>query len=414
MKTVKYKHLALFLLSVILLTGCTQTKEDQKKKSENASAGGFISKDMPMSQRMAESIIMRNPDLCMIDSKEPKWAYVPGLVGKAMIELWKKTGKQKYFDYAEAYADTIIDEDGWIHGQYERTKFNIDKINSGKILFELYDETQNEKYKKAIEVLRKQLEWMPRTTQGGFWHKRRYPWQMWLDGLYMGSPFYARYAMEFIDSESFNDVTKQFTLIAEKTYDQEAGLFYHGWDESRLQRWADPETGLSANFWSRAIGWYAMALVDVLDYLPQDHPKRDKIISIFKKLVDGIENYQDETGLWYQVVDQGNREGNYLEATGSSMFIYSIAKAVKKGYIDQSYFEIAEKSYQGLLNELIEVEDNGEVNLTQCCSGAGLGGEDPYRDGSYEYYINEEVVKNDGKGTGPFIMASLLMEEMTE
>ncbi len=409
------KQVLLYVIAGVMMliaTGLhkkTNLKTEGEKKVEKV-----VAEDMPMSKRMAESIMIRNPHLFMVDFEFPKWAYVPGLVGKAMIDLWKATGERKYYEYVKAYVDTIIDEKGVIHGRYKIDDFNIDNINSGKILFDFYQETKSEKYKKAIFTLRKQLEWMPRTTGGGFWHKRIYPWQMWLDGIYMGSPFYAQFIQEFGDEANYDDVANQIILIDEKTYDPQTGLHYHGWDESKIQRWADPKTGLSENFWSRAMGWYAMALVDVLDYFPKGHADRDEILEILGRVIDGLIKYQDKkTGLWYQVLDQGTREGNYLEASGSSMFVYTIAKAVKNGYIDKSYFEYAQKGYNGILNNLIRVDENGIVYLTQCCTSAGLGG-NPYRDGSYEYYINEEVVENDGKSIGPFLLAAVIMEEMEE
>ena len=402
-----YIMTGVMVLSVARSNTSAKRNPDESKKVKN-----LVAEDMPMSMRMAESTILRAPHLALMDFEHPKWAYVPGLIGKAMIELSKATGEKKYYEYARAYVDTIIDNEGVIHGKYKMDEFNIDNINSGKILFDLYQDTNNEKYKKAIFTLRRQLEWMPRTKDGGFWHKRIYPWQMWLDGIYMASPFYARFIEEFGNEANYDDVAKQIILIDEKTYDPDAALHYHGWDESRIQRWSDPETGLSPNFWSRAVGWYAMALVDVLDYFPQNHPDRNKILEILGRTVDGVINCQDEeTGLWCQVLDQAGREGNYLEASGSSMFVYTIAKAVKKGYIDKSYFKYAKKGYSGILEHLIRVEGNGMVNLAQCSTSAGLGG-NPYRDGSYEYYISEEIAENDGKSVGPFILASLLMEEM--
>jgi len=282
-------------------------------------------------------------------------------------------------------------------------------VNSGKFLFDLYENTKDERYLTAIKQLRDQLKTHPRTSEGGFWHKKRYPHQMWLDGLYMGAPFYAQYAAHFNQPELFDDVVKQFVLVHKYTYNPATGLNYHGWDESKEQKWADPKTGCSPHYWGRAEGWYAMALVDVLDYLPQNHSGRAKIIEILNQVSAGIKKHQDpKTGLWYQVLDQGNREGNYLEATGSSMFTYSLLKAVRKGYISKDYKTVALKAYSGILENLIKNNSDGTISLTKCCSVAGLGG-NPYRDGSYEYYIKEPVRDNDPKGVGPFIMASLEM-----
>jgi unsaturated rhamnogalacturonyl hydrolase len=223
----------------------------------------------------------------------------------------------------------------------------------------------------------------------------------------MGAPFYAQYAAVFNEPAIFDDVVNQFVTVHKHTYNPEIGLNYHGWDESKEQKWADPVTGCSPNFWGRAEGWYAVALVDVLDFIPQEHAGRINILEILKQVVAGIKKYQDpKTGLWYQVLDQGNRQGNYLEATASSMFTYALLKATRKGYINKEYKEIAIKAYSGILENLIKNNEDGTISLTKCCSVAGLGGI-PYRDGTYEYYIGEPVRDNDPKGVGPFIMASI-------
>ncbi len=230
---------------------------------------------------------------------------------------------------------------------------------------------------------------------------------MWLDGLYMGTPFLAQYASEMKEAAIYNDVVNQFVTVHNHTYNPKVGLNYHGWDESKQQKWADPVTGCSPNFWGRAMGWYAMALVDVLDYLPLDYPSRPKLLEILNQVAGGIKKYQDSaTGLWYQVLDQGNREGNYLEATCSSMFTYSLLKASRIGYISKDYQSVAIKAYNGILDNFIQDNGDGTISLTKCCSVAGLGG-NPYRDGSYQYYIKEPVLSDDPKGVGPFIMASI-------
>ena len=233
---------------------------------------------------------------------------------------------------------------------------------------------------------------------------------MWLDGLYMGAPFLAQYASVTDEKSIFDDVVNQFMIVHRHTYNSQIGLNYHGWDESRQQKWADPKTGCSPNFWGRAMGWYAIALVDVLDFLPLNHPGRPQLIGILNQVANGVKKYQDpKTGLWYQVLDQGHREGNYPEATASSMFTYALLKASRKGYIPIEYRAIAVKAYHGILKNMIQENADGTISLTGCCSVAGLGG-NPYRDGSYEYYIKEPVRADDPKGVGPFIMACLEMK----
>ncbi|UCH15717.1 MAG: glycoside hydrolase family 88 protein [Bacteroidales bacterium] len=399
--------LALVVLGVGLFAQNCKTPADNKNKSVVT-----IADTLPWAQKMAETLMADYEKLWQIENRDkPKWTYTHGLVSLAYLKLWKKTGDARYYEYAKGYVDALIDENGIIKG-YEIDKYNIDKINSGKILFIFYKETGDVRYKTAMDTLRKQLKDQPRTASGGFWHKKRYPHQMWLDGLYMGAPFYAQYGLEYNEPENFDDISYQILLIEEKTRDAKTGLLYHGWDESKQQRWSDPETGCSPNFWGRAMGWYSMALVDVLDFIPEDHEKRNEIITVIQRFVEAIVKVQDEeTGLWYQVLDQGDREGNFLEGSVSSMFSYSMLKAVKKGYIDKSYLEYAFKAYEGIINNLIKTDEQGKITITPVCAVAGLGG-NPYRDGSYDYYINERKRDNDPKATGPFIMASMLYDKM--
>lgn len=360
------------------------------------------------SVRTAETIMRRHPVLA------EKWNYEFGLVLKAIEGVWGKTGEERFFEYIKKNVDRFVDPEGKIR-TYRVDEFNLDQINAGKVLFSLYKKTGDERYKKAIRLLRGQLAEHPRTTEGGFWHKKIYPHQMWLDGIYMASPFYTEYAAFFAEPEIFADVVRQVLLVAAHTGDPKTGLFYHGWDESREQRWADPVTGCSSQFWGRAVGWFAMALVDILDFLPAGYPEKDKVTDIFRQLAPALAAVQDrKTGLWYQVLDQGGREGNYLEASASSMFVYAIAKGVRKGYIDPLFLSAAEKAYKGIISNLITVGDDGFVNLHQICSVAGLGrysNDRSYRDGSFGYYVSEPVVANDFKGIGAFILASLEMEE---
>lgn len=394
------KNITLVLSALMILLSCNST--NKKEKSDSALAPGDYS------VAMGETLLNKYPDLWSIeDRSEPRWTYTYGLISLAMIDLWEYTGEEKYLNYAKAYVDPLVDENGII-STYSKADYNIDKINSGKVLFRLYNLTGEAKYKTAMDTLRVQLREHPRTNIGGFWHKERYPHQMWLDGLYMGGPFYAQYALEFNEPESFDEVALWFMNMEKVARDSATGLLYHGWDESREQEWADKETGLSECFWGRGMGWYAMALVDVLDYFPKDHPQYDSIVDISKRFAEAITSVQDpEKGIWYQVLDQGSREGNYLEGSVSAMFSYFLLKAVNKEYIDKSiYLAPAKKAFEGSIENLVEVDSVGNINITPVCAVAGLGG-NPYRNGKYEYYINERLRDNDPKAVGPFIMAGI-------
>src|SRR5690606_21402096 len=268
---------------------------------------------------------------------------------------------------------------------------------------------KEEKYKKAAQRLREQITWQPRTKEGGFWHKHRYPYQMWLDGLYMAAPFYAQFSKTFNQPSYFDDVINQFVWMEQHARDNKTGLLYHGWDESKQQRWAHPQTGTSSEFWSRAMGWYAMGLVDVLDYIPKDHHRRKELINILQRLSTALKKYQDVSGVWYQITDKGTVQGNYLESSGSCMFVYAVAKGARMGYIDKDYLMVAKNGFDGIIKNFIETDKPGYVHLLKSCSGAGLGGT-PYRDGSFEYYINEPLRTDDLKAIGPFIQASIEIE----
>ncbi|AUD01333.1 glycoside hydrolase family 88/105 protein [Spirosoma pollinicola] len=368
--------------------------------------------DKPWSVRMADSDMIRNPKGWMLDfSKVPRWNYCHGLVCSALEQAWKESGDEKYYAYIKEYADDMINPDGTIK-TYTLEQYNIDAVNSGKFLFALYEKTHDPKYEKSLRLLRSQMLTHPRTSEGGFWHKKHYPHQMWLDGLYMASPFLAQYAQVFNEPTLFADVANQILLIDKHNKDPKTGLYYHGWDESKEQRWADKETGKSPHVWGRGMGWYAMTLVDVLDYFPEDHPQRKQIVAIANQLAQTLANYQDpQTGLWYQVMDVGKQDGNYLESSGSTMFVYFLIKAAKKGYIDQKYARVARKGYDGILLHFIKTEPSGQITITDACAGAGLGGT-PYRDGSYDYYCKEAKRDNDPKSVGPFIMLALEFEEM--
>ncbi len=400
----------LLMLSFSVLFYSCETKTDQK-----VSKASFINYDSSSEVRysvwMAESDMMRNPDPRLLDFREkPKWEYTNGLICSALLKVYGETGDQKFLDYTKYYYDSMITDNGSVL-TYKQTDYNIDRVNPGKALMELYKIDPKPEYLLVLDQLRDQMREHPRTSEGGFWHKKRYPWQMWLDGLYMGSPFLAQYGLEYNDPQLFDEVAKQVSLIEKYNFDSKTGLYYHGWDESREQQWADPNTGVSPNFWGRAMGWYAMALVDILDYMPEDHAQRQVILDAILTMAKGIEKYQDkDSGLWWQVLDKGAEEGNYLEASCSSMFSYFLLKSLKYGYLPTEYQEISDRAYEGIIRDFIQKNEDGSISLTNVCAVAGLGG-NPYRDGTYEYYVNEEKRDNDPKGVGPFIMASLLYEE---
>ena len=338
-----------------------------------------------------------------------KWDYTSGLFAHSLLQLDARLWVERYQPFVEKLIGSFIEPDGAIH-RYKLDDYTIDHIAPGKAVLRLYSLTGDERYRKAAALLRSQLATHPRTSEGGFWHKKRYPSQMWLDGLYMGEPFYAEYAYRFDERTSFDDIANQITTVAKHTYDAKTGLFFHGWDESREQVWANKETGASPNFWGRAIGWYAMSMVDVLDFFPADHPRRAEIITILNQLAQGIVSHQDPaTGLWYQIVDQGSRQGNYLEATASAMFVYSLAKAVNHGYLPADYTPAIHKAYAGLIAHCVTTDADGRVSLNHCCEVAGLSAD---RNGSFEYYVGEKIVANDLKGIGPLILAGIELEKL--
>jgi len=365
---------------------------------------------LKFSEEMADTVMTRWKDSWELQpGRTEKWSYDQGVVLKGMEGLWLNTADGKYFRFIQQSIDRFVNDDGTIRS-YTIDEYSIDNINNGRILLLLYNVTGQEKYRKAAALLREQLRTHPRTSDGGFWHKKIYPYQMWLDGLYMGEPFYAEYAAMFHDDAAFDDIAKQFVLMELHSRDAKTGLLYHAWDESRKQRWSNPATGRSPHFWGRAMGWYAMALVDTLDYFPQEHPKRRELIAILKRLAVAVERYQEpKSGLWYEVLDRGSAKGNYLEASVSCMFTYALAKGVRKSYLPASSLRVAQKGYAGIVRRFIKTDPGGQVNLEGTVSVGGLGG-NPYRDGSYEYYLSEKVVTNDPKGIGAFLMASNEME----
>jgi len=386
----------LFCLVGLMLCAPLYGSDDSDGKNP-ASIAGELSKQLV--QQFPDPWLMRESDGAY------RWSYTIGLVLLGMERLAGQDGDEQTERYIQRFADHYIQPDGSI-GTLDLTEFNIDSINSGKILFSLYERTGDERYRLAMQQLRRQLQWQPRTHSGGFWHKLKYPWQIWLDGIYMAQPFLAQYEASFGDDpQVFDDIVSQFVTIEAKTRDPATGLLFHGWDESRLQAWSNPESGLSPGFWSRAIGWYAMAIVDTLDYLPAGHPGHTALPAILQRLVDAMLPWQHESGLWYQVPDQGSLEGNWLETSGTSMMVYAVAKGVRQGVLDESYLGSARKGYAGLLRDVVSVHADGRVEVRDICRSAGLGG-DPYRDGSYQYYVSTDRVSDDAHGVGSFLLAA--------
>ncbi len=367
------------------------------------------------SVRLARDEMARRGDTLDYGVGPARWDYTTGLFDLALLRLAARTGDAAFAQQAERTIGSFVTPEGAIR-TYRAEDFNLDMILSGRAMFLLWDRTHDVRYRQAAALLRIQLDRQPRTSEGGFWHKQRYPDQMWLDGLYMAGPFYAEYAARTGEASAFDDVARQILVVGRHTYDPQTGLFRHGWDEARRQAWADPKTGMSPEPWGRSEGWYAMALVDVLDHLPATHPEVDAIAGMLRKLADGLVRWQDPaSGLWWQVLDKGGRTGNYLESSASSMFVYALAHAVNQGYLPRTFAAAAEKGYAGLIRDRVKVDAGGRVNLTQMCEVGGLGyttAAGRPRDGTFDYYVSEPIVANDLKGIGPFILAGIEMDRL--
>ena len=338
------------------------------------------------------------------EGKKASWNYIDGCMLTALMEMARITGEERYSDFVRECIDYFVNEEGEIR-TFKPDDCNLDDINEGRVLFELYESTGEEKYRKAAAFLREQLEEHPRTHEGNFWHKAIYPNQVWLDGIYMAQPFYALYEKHF-GSGDYADTVGQIKNVRTRMFSEEKGLYYHGYDASRTAFWADPVTGCSKNFWLRSLGWFAVALADLLDIL-SDGEQRDSLAAIFTELIRSIDRYADPaTGLFWQVPDQGGREGNYLETSGSAMVAYATLKGARLGYLDKEYAAKGRKTFDGIMEKYLTFTEDGALDLGGICLVAGLGPEtNRRRDGSYEYYISEPVVKNDAKGVAPFVLA---------
>ncbi len=363
----------------------------------------------PLSLQVVRSEMARCPEASYIDGQEGKlkWNYTTGLELKALLDA----APEEALSYVDAWYDAIIDSTGTIY-KYKKSNFSLDHVCPGRTLFQLYDITGKQKYKTAMDTLYSQILEQPRTPEGGFWHKAVYPEQMWLDGLYMGQPFYAEYTRRYVTdslerARNYADIVLQFQLVYEHTLDPETGLLRHAWDSSRSMFWCNAETGQSDHAWGRAMGWYAMALADVIEILPVSE-YADALIQLLGTVIDSIQVYADQqTGMWFQVLDRPYAEGNYLEATCSAMFVYAWLKGCRLGILGNQ--EGAVHAYESLLKTFVRTGQDGLVNLDQCCEVAGLGGKGNRR-GDYDYYIHEPIRSNDPKGMGPLIWAALEYE----
>ena len=366
--------------------------------------------ELPWSQRMADSTIKRWPQGKYLSEDKPwVWNYELGVLLQGMDDVWYHTADGAYYTYIKESIDPFINKDGSI-STYKPENNALDDLVLGRELLLLYGVTQDAKYYKAATLLRQQLTTHPRTADGGFWHKQRYPQQMWLDGLYMAEPFYAQYAATFNEPQDFEDITKQFVLMEQHSRDPKTGLLFHGWDETKQQRWANQTTGISPNFWARGMGWYMMALVDTLPYYSETDPGRANLLGILQRLATAVAKYQDkESGLWYEVVDKPGAKDNYVESSAACMFTYALAKGVRLGYLPETYSTNASRAYQGILKQFIKTDADGSVTLTGTVRAIGLG-TDAVHDGSYSYYVSQDVISNDPKGVGAFLMASTEME----
>ncbi|MGA9670352.1 MAG: glycoside hydrolase family 88 protein [Terracidiphilus sp.] len=365
--------------------------------------------DRAWSERAANAAIERWPDGHFAPAGQRwAWNYELGTLLEGMDAVWLNTADARYYTYVKSSVDQFVGPDGSIP-TWNIEEYQLDSILLGRQLLLLYGVTRDARYAKAATLLYQQLAHQPRNASGGFWHKEKYPNQMWLDGLYMAEPFYAEYASTFHHPEAFADITHQFVLLDEHARDPKTGLLYHGWDESKKERWADKETGVSSQFWARGMGWHMMSLVDTLAFYPEEDAGRKQLVAQLERDAAAVARYQDgETGLWYQVLDKAGSKGNYLESSAACMFVYALAKGVRLGYLPQSYLANAERGYKGILGHFITGTGDA-VSLAGTVKAAGLGG-DPYRDGSYSYYIGEKTVTDDPKGVGAFLLASVEME----
>lgn len=401
------KHLLQIMVLGALLCSCSPQK-------------GLLSDGRgPLSLRMVESEIARNPKAVNLDGipeGKVKWNYTTGLELLAIMDAAREHNRADFYDYAARYYDTMVQPDGSIL-TYSKAKYNLDHICPGRPLFEIYERTGQKRYLAAMDTLYRQIKEQPRTPEGGYWHKKIYPNQMWMDGLYMAEPFHAEFINRFVATrfpelvkELQKEIIEQFTTIAKYTYDPATELFRHAWDSSHEMFWCDKTTGQSAHAWGRGLGWYTVALVETLELLGEGAEGRDKLLEILNHIFKTLPRYADkQTGMWYQVLDCPEREGNYQESTCSIMFIYAQLKGARLGYLPKEELKRGLKNYERFVERFMRQNEDGTLSMIDCCAVGGLGGKQ-MRDGSFEYYLSEPIIENDCKGVGPFIWASMEYE----
>ena len=336
--------------------------------------------------------------------KQPgNWNYIDGCMLMALAMMTEITGDDQYMAFAAKVMDHYVTENGAIL-TFDPEKRQLDDVNEGRMLFRMLRRTGEEKYRKAAQMMHDFLMEQPRTAEGNFWHKKIYPNQVWLDGIYMAMPFELQYQKN-LGNQDYDDILRQVRNVTRFMRDEKTGLYYHGYDASRTVFWADPVTGLSRSFWLRSIGWFSIALVDLIGGFPEDHPGRGEVTEIFRDLMASIARFRDaESSLYWQVVDQGGREGNYLELSGSAMVANAMLKGARLGVLEEKYRTMGRQTFDGLMKHCMVIRD-GMPELTNICLVAGLGPEsNRRRDGSYEYYISEPVVSNEAKGIAPFVL----------
>ncbi|MDR3792293.1 MAG: glycoside hydrolase family 88 protein [Terracidiphilus sp.] len=337
----------------------------------------------------------------------PLWSYTKATMLEGMEAAGEVTADPIYREYILKAVDRVVDEAGNLR-EFPQEPHSLDQILMGRQLLYAYRVTRQKRYAVAARRVMDELAVQPRNRAGGFWHKQIYPSQMWLDSAYMAEPFYAEFAVTFHDNETsaFEDIAHQFALLEKQLRDPRTGLLYHGWDESGQQAWADKRTGRSSQFWARSIGWFAMGLVDTLQYIPADQPAHKQLLSILNRVVPAILATQDaKSGVWWQIIDRPGAEGNYLEESASSMFVYVLAKGVRMNYLPAADALEARKGWEGIQRQFLSLGQDGAIHLNHIVRGAGLGG-NPYRSGTYEYYVGERVVSDEPKGTGAFLLAA--------